>query len=683
MTTRQPVAAWLPDVLRDAPDDLPGAPRLLDALLEVIDRQRELLAADVDQVLDDVFIETCADWAVPYIGALLGLPAEATRLEVAYAVSLRRRKGTPRALEDFVRAVTGWTGMALEGRRLTVWAQRLDYPGGLRPAAADLRAMARRGGDSLFAPWLRSVTPGRRWSPRAVAAVVWPWTLRTYNRTQAVPLSPRRYALHPFGLDAPLYVRPQRPSLGADEPQPAQRASAAGPAAAPVRATWEVLATAAPGGAVTGADVWQLVANHPLATPADDSVPPPLVRLYAGERPLPWSAIRFASITSESAPPPPGVAYVDPLRGHVQLGEGIDPAVRAVWHRPQSGALGATGADMPRNIEAELVIVVDPTQPASDLRVPGLAAAMALAQDVARRGPAPREVEIRLETSDTIAAGGPYRDGAGIGRWRIVAPAAMSPTVSGALAFDLSGVELSLEGLRLDGDLRLGARLSRVALDGITMNPAAGTTLSVDPGAWLLRLEASRSILAPIRADLAAAPIILRDCIVDGLGRPLRACGGVAAPPTARGPRAAVDRADRYAPVVEASACTFAGRVAAEAADAVDTIFVDGVVVADASDGCLRHCYLGPGTGATPLTADCLTAPPPVFVTDAFEAGGYYALALDADQPLLTGAGDGGEVGAYHHARRAVSLARLRTRIHEFVPLGLDAEVVLASWEES
>src|SRR5262245_36885051 len=108
------VADLLPRALRDAPTDVDGAPRLLDLLLAAVDEQQQLLASDIDQLWDDLFIESCADWAVPYIGALVGLPPDAERLEVAYAVALRRRKGTPAALEDFAEVVTGLVARVLE-----------------------------------------------------------------------------------------------------------------------------------------------------------------------------------------------------------------------------------------------------------------------------------------------------------------------------------------------------------------------------------------------------------------------------------------------------------------------------------------------------------------------------------------------------------------------------------------
>jgi hypothetical protein len=44
------VADWLPPALREAPAGPPAQPRLLDALLAAVDRQRTLLEQDNDQV---------------------------------------------------------------------------------------------------------------------------------------------------------------------------------------------------------------------------------------------------------------------------------------------------------------------------------------------------------------------------------------------------------------------------------------------------------------------------------------------------------------------------------------------------------------------------------------------------------------------------------------------------------
>ncbi|MCK6494627.1 MAG: hypothetical protein L6Q34_14485, partial [Nitrospira sp.] len=72
----------------------------LRALLTVIAEQVDVLEADLRQLYDDQFIETCADWVVPYLGDLVGCrqlhgvtPAVASpRAEVANTIAYRRRK---------------------------------------------------------------------------------------------------------------------------------------------------------------------------------------------------------------------------------------------------------------------------------------------------------------------------------------------------------------------------------------------------------------------------------------------------------------------------------------------------------------------------------------------------------------------------------------------------------------
>ena len=110
--------ALLPAIyrLRDADQ---GGP--LQALLSVIAEQAAVLDEDLAQLYDDQFIETCANWVVPYIGDLIGYrtlndEAEFTnpRAEVANTISYRRRKGTAAMLEQLARDVTGWDAHVVE-----------------------------------------------------------------------------------------------------------------------------------------------------------------------------------------------------------------------------------------------------------------------------------------------------------------------------------------------------------------------------------------------------------------------------------------------------------------------------------------------------------------------------------------------------------------------------------------
>jgi hypothetical protein len=291
------------------------------------------------------------------------------------------------------------------------------------------------------------------------------------------------------------------------------------------------------------------------------------------------------------------------------------------------------------------------------------------------------DVEIRLETSDRLVAPGAQAFTPTLKRWRIVAPRGMTPTVDGSLDLDLDGACLTLEGFAVTGDVTLGARLEGVELVDLTMSPPDGGSVLVAPGAWSLSLSARRCVLGPIRADLGAFPVRLTDCIVDGTGARLRVCGGKAG----GAPSDALATRSGFAPAVQADGVTFVGAVRAEAAEAVNCLFEGGVDVVQQQEGCLRHCYLGPDLSTPPshpVTYHCGPFPAPTFSSIGFEAAGYYALELESRHPLLEAASDGGEVGAYHHLRRAARLQRLRRRVHEFVPLGVQPGLALAPWEE-
>src|SRR5262244_3683839 len=83
----------------------------LQSLLMLIAEQLAAVEADLDQLYDDQFIETCAPWVIPYIGDLIGYqpvkgiaPAiDNPRSEVANTISLRRRKGTVLVMEQMAR----------------------------------------------------------------------------------------------------------------------------------------------------------------------------------------------------------------------------------------------------------------------------------------------------------------------------------------------------------------------------------------------------------------------------------------------------------------------------------------------------------------------------------------------------------------------------------------------------
>jgi hypothetical protein len=125
--------------------------RPLQALLRVIAEQVATIRQDLDTLWDSFFIETCDDWVVPYIGALVGTNllarpvGQSNRLDVWNTVIWRRSKGTPRMLVALARAMSEWPADLAEFFETLGWTQNLSH---LRPHAVlvpDLRDPDRLG----------------------------------------------------------------------------------------------------------------------------------------------------------------------------------------------------------------------------------------------------------------------------------------------------------------------------------------------------------------------------------------------------------------------------------------------------------------------------------------------------------------------------------------------------------
>ncbi|SHN40787.1 hypothetical protein [Chitinophaga sp. CF418] len=119
-------------------DGIAERPGVLRGLVEVIAEQAAIVRRSEDRLWEDQFIEWCSDWAVPYIADLLGtrlisaLNKRGRRVDVAKTIYYRRRKGTPRILEELISDITGWDGRLVESfQRLARARHGLDTVPGL------------------------------------------------------------------------------------------------------------------------------------------------------------------------------------------------------------------------------------------------------------------------------------------------------------------------------------------------------------------------------------------------------------------------------------------------------------------------------------------------------------------------------------------------------------------------
>jgi hypothetical protein len=145
MNAPLPLFERLPEIyrVRDAEQSVPDQ---LRAYLAAFDTAFGALHASIDQLYDDLFIDTCEDWVIPYLADLLGTThlsgdPRTLRADVADTIALRRRKGTLGAIERLAVNLTGWACRCVELRENLAWAQHLNHQrpdaGGLPPYGAD------------------------------------------------------------------------------------------------------------------------------------------------------------------------------------------------------------------------------------------------------------------------------------------------------------------------------------------------------------------------------------------------------------------------------------------------------------------------------------------------------------------------------------------------------------------
>jgi len=130
-TPRKPLYERLPEIyrIRDTEQKPPGQ---LQAFVGVMDQVQSGIRDNIEALYYDHFIETCADWVIPYLADLLGTThlsgdAWTLRADVARTIHHRRRKGTLGGIESLTFTLSGWAVHVVEMRERLLWSQHLNH----------------------------------------------------------------------------------------------------------------------------------------------------------------------------------------------------------------------------------------------------------------------------------------------------------------------------------------------------------------------------------------------------------------------------------------------------------------------------------------------------------------------------------------------------------------------------
>jgi len=206
-------------------DNEQGEP--LKALIEIIAREAGIVEDDIAQLYNNWFIETSAEWVIPYIGDLLrvrGLheietvPDFSLRAYVANTLRYRRRKGTAPVLEQLALDTTGWRARVVEFFHLLGTTQNLNHLRLQNIVPPDLRDMDRL--ELLNTAFdtnshtvdVRHINGINGWY-NIMNIGLFLWRLQSYKMIKStasrITPSPRRFTFSPLGNDIQLFNPPQ------------------------------------------------------------------------------------------------------------------------------------------------------------------------------------------------------------------------------------------------------------------------------------------------------------------------------------------------------------------------------------------------------------------------------------------------------------------------------------------
>jgi hypothetical protein len=709
--------SWLPAHIRTR-DREEGEP--LRALMAVLEESNSQLHDDVGRLYLNWFIETCQEWAVPYIGDLIGMArlkamnprAYTLRAYVANAIALRRRKGTPAALEQVAQDVTGWHASVLEMFQCVSTTQHIQHPRvhSLRTPSLGLANEM----DRLYGPFeqvcrtLDVRGKSGRYNLQTVSLFLW--------RLRAWPVTLAPAARHPpatsggapwyhfsqLGRDLPLFNIPQTKlepaSLAQEHHLPARLRRSA---------LFQELESRR-----------QAEVDGIQSIPAWFGAQPPF-RIYKRDitsgvlEEVSSSTILIADLSrcgasGWSRPPsqhtyysPTGrveqkriAAVVDPELGRLVFTAGNEPSssqeVLVSYHYGFSGEVG--GGPYGRHAELPNRESFSRYRVRRDGQEEQVADSLQEVQQWIDGGASTPGaiIEIRDSFVYALPEGGMTLQVAEGKHLEIRAADRQRPVVdlAGGLTVRLArNASLTLNGLWMhSGDIVVQVDPSgptAISLIHCTLVPGteghSGAKLKIESSGTetplSVRCTVRRSIVGALEMGTlgAGCALDIEESIVDHRT-------GIA-----------ID----HGGLLRTRASTILGKTQVEVLElASDVLFTGTVMSRRSQNGCIRFSYLPPGSEVPPRFhcqpdipegADTITHEAilhhisPRFASTQYGQPGYCQLASDLPDELLRGASDEGEVGVFNHLEQSQRRLNLQTALSEYLRLGLEAGLIFVT----
>ncbi len=639
-------------------------------LLTIIAREYQVIDENIDQLYDDMFIETCAEWVVPYIGDLIGVRSlygvttqtYSQRGYVANTIAYRRRKGTAAMLEQLAHDLTGWNANVVEFFQRLITNQNLNHLRLQNRATVDLRSwepLERIG--TPFDALARTIDVRRiasgagKYNIPNIGIFLWRLDAFSLTRSPAVALGDgQRWLFSPLGENRQLFTLPQTEDTITHLAEPIN---------VPLPLSRRVLDAYL--GDYYGEFKSLCVFENGTPVTPDENTDQPLSDCVqvCDLSDLPDGSGDWAHMTPTSA------IAVDPVLGRVVFRD-ADPAreVAVTYYYGFSAELGGGEYD-----RAEL-FAEDITQ------------TVAVAGDLqAAIGGANGDVAVEIPDSGRYS--GSFHVSSDDKRHiEIRAADGQRPLIDldgGELTITVNtGGRVTLNGLLIaNGLVRVVGNVGGVQLIHCTLVPGRGLNRDgtpTDPDLPSLvveiadpielnqiDLEIDHSITGALRFPANEVTLTARDSIIAALG-------------TIPAVAADDDPANAAGDVTLERVTVFGAVSVRDLTLASDCIFT-GIVHSDRlQEGCVRYSYLPPGS-VTPRRYQCVSDVRPIFTSTRYGDPGYAQLSRSTSDKIRTGASDEAEMGVFHDLYQPQRETNLRVRLDEFLRFGLEAGIFYAT----
>lgn len=638
--TKEKLYELIPAVYRQRDAEL-GKP--LEALLEVIAEQVNILEDDIEKLYNNWFIETCEEWVVPYIGDLVRArllhsvgDVTSQRAWVANTIGYRRRKGTAPVLEQIARDITGWNARVVEFFQLLSTTQSINH---LRFANTNtnLRDIERiELIDTPFDTIAHTVDVRNIRSKRGYYNIpnigIFLWRLHAYpvNNAPAFSHGDGRFSFNQLGYDAPLFNNPVTETS--------------------ITHIAEEINIPIP--------IRRLILKNRLSEYYGEGKSI-LIRVDDSEEPVAEDKIMVCNLSEWKHRPPSGMVAVDPILGRIAFPSGEEPEKVYVDYYYGFGAdIGGGFYDRVFDIKKELGIVNEPEPTVIKIskdESKGDVTSISEAIEVWSKDP--YTVFEIIDSENYTEPLELIEDDALPNDCILIIRAAENqrPVLRSMIRVEGgSNSILILDGLLIDQSIELMSDLA-LHITHCTLVPR-DISIKSDSESDIMQITIKNTICGRVSIK-GRRTLVLEDSIV-GVGDDIYAVECY---------KASIER------------CTILGKTKVTLLElASNSIFTNMVSVKQRQKGCVRFSYIPEGS-KIPRCYHCKSAKLR-FISKRYDMPTY--AQLDPDSEIFYSADNGAEMGAFNKLYQPQRIKNLEFSLGEYLRFGLEAGIFLIDAKE-